>query len=81
MAEKGEVLAICSEEEEDRAGEAINPPLPKMRCLVTLKPVEDKEGEPHRKASVTAKGEGNRGSLWLDRFQCVSKWKGTYVER
>ncbi|KAK7800455.1 hypothetical protein U0070_009045 [Myodes glareolus] len=63
MVEKGEVLAICSEEEEDRAGDAINPPLPKMRCLVTLKPVEDKEGEPHRKASVTAKGDGATDSL------------------
>lgn len=79
MAEKGEVLAICSEEE-DRAGEVMDPPLPKMWCLVTLKPVEEKEGEPHLKASVIAKGEGNRGPLWLNRFQCVCKWKQTYVK-
>ncbi|XP_057615532.1 integrator complex subunit 6-like [Chionomys nivalis] len=63
MAEKGEVLAICSEEEEDRAGEAMDPPLNKMRCLVTLKPVEEKEGEPHLKALVIAKGEGATVSL------------------
>ncbi|XP_075814668.1 integrator complex subunit 6-like [Microtus pennsylvanicus] len=63
MAEKGEVLAICSEEEEDRAGEAMDLPLIKMRCLVTLQPVEKKEGEPHLKASVIANGEGGTVSL------------------
>lgn len=57
MAEKGEVLTICFEEEEDRAGEAMHPPLTKMQCL---EPVEEKEEEPHLKASVIAKGEGNR---------------------
>ncbi|XP_038173409.1 integrator complex subunit 6-like [Arvicola amphibius] len=63
MAEKGKVLAICSEEEEGRAGEAMDPPLPKMRCLVTLKPVKEKEGKPHLNASVIAKGEGATVSL------------------
>ncbi|KAM7338291.1 hypothetical protein ACRRTK_001775 [Alexandromys fortis] len=63
MAEKGEVLPICFEEEEDRAGEDMDPPLTKMQCLVTLKPVEEKEEEPHLKASVIAKGEGGTVSL------------------
>ncbi|XP_016829857.2 integrator complex subunit 6-like [Cricetulus griseus] len=58
MAEEGEEFSVCSENEKNPAGDAVGPPLPKVRRIVTSVPVEIKEGEPHLTASVIEKEEG-----------------------
>jgi len=59
MAEGGEELSMCSQKEEDHAGEETGLPLSKMRRIMMMEPVKKGEGEPHLKASVVVKGEGN----------------------
>lgn len=59
MAEGGEGFSMCSQKEEDRAGEDTDLTLSKMRRIMMMEPVKKREGEPHLKTSVVVKGEGN----------------------
>ncbi|GAB1302794.1 Gene model 648, (NCBI) [Apodemus speciosus] len=58
MAGEGRELSVCSEKEEDRAGEVVDSTLPKMRQIMNMEPMKKREREPHLKASVVVKGEG-----------------------
>ena len=59
MTEEGKELSMYSEKEEDNAGENVDPTLPKMKHIMIMEPMKKREGEPHLKASVIVKGEGN----------------------
>ncbi|ERE65415.1 protein DDX26B [Cricetulus griseus] len=84
MAEEGEEFSVCSENEKNPAGDAVGPPLPKVRRIVTSVPVEIKEGEPHLTASVIEKEEGGIVSrenlLGAQSFAALTEGKGVSSE-